>query len=144
MFYFKMLSNVCGPNEYCVKDEIHIQKNNSQTLYFQLYTTNCEGGLIRYLPTGDISNTITMKFRGLDEADDFDRVATQAFVGDSSIYKIDIGPLDCFSFNGFFAEIVEVSMVSPPALTPTKTNTIFFQTATDLAVHLSGQKSYRV
>lgn len=144
MYYFKFLSNVCGPNEYCVESELHFQKSNTQDLYFQLYKTNCSGELIRYIPQGDISNTVTVLFASLDEADTFERVGVQAFVGDLSIYKVTVGPSDCVSFGGFEVQLDEVNMVTPPNLTPTQTKTTYFKTATDLAIHLSGQKSYRV
>lgn len=144
MYYFKILSNVCSRNDYCVVDEFHFQKNNIQTLHFQLFTTNAKGELIRYIPEGDISNLIMTQFFSLDDSSGFERVAAQAFVGDLSIYKVTVSPSDCVSFGGMSVLVTETAMVSPPNPTPTSLSEKYFKLNTDLAIHLDGQAAYRV
>ena len=144
MYYFKILNNVCGKNEYSIVDEFHFQKNNTQVLYFQLFKANASGDLIRYIPEGDISNLVVAKFFALDDSSRFERSAVIAFAGDLATYKITIGPADCISFGGMSVVLTETSMVAPPAPTPTSIIEKYFESGTDLAVHVDGQLSYRV
>lgn len=106
----KILDNVCGVNSFDVVEEITLTRGNQYELYFQLATEKSdaqgETTLTRYIPQG-VNIAVEVYFDNLDLTYNIKRVATPAFTGDSSIYKVPVLAQDQLMFNSMNVVVIE-------------------------------------
>lgn len=111
----KILDNVCGVNNFDIVEEIRLTRGNQYELYFQLATekSDAQGEItqLRYIPQGT-NIAVEVYFDNLDLTYNVKRVATAAFAGDSSIYKVSILAQDQLMFNSMSVVVVEDGVVT--------------------------------
>lgn len=127
-YVVKLLENVSNVNSFSVVDESAIQLGTNFDLYFQLFTLKIDKcgveTLTRYIPQGT-NNYIEIKFNNIDDDFAFCRVASQAFQGDTSIWKFPVLSQDQIPFGSMEVYLyednkkirfsVETDIVSDPA-----------------------------
>lgn len=96
------LIDVCSVNDYVVATEVEMSKGDATTFYFQLVDREknlSQHGYrpagLRYIPADGA--TVTVTFVSIDASKQFDRVATNPFPGDRSIWAVSVlatDPLD--------------------------------------------------
>lgn len=109
--FFKLLE-VCNVNEFKALNEYSMVKGTQQFLYFQLFSSNVNGET-RYIPQGVDTNTVIVELDHIDSFKKVRRIATPAFTGDNSIYKITLGASDCVSYNGMIVKVEETTNPNP-------------------------------
>lgn len=95
----RFLIDVAGVNSFEYSDAVEWNVGDSQTLYIQLIDASLDRpqeGFVpagrRYIPAAGAVLTVT--FANIDDAKVVDRIATQPFLQDGSIWTVPILPTD--------------------------------------------------
>lgn len=108
-YVVKLLDNVSNINSFDVVGEILLTRGNQFDMYFQLMVerSNNQGEqLQRYVPQGtDVK--VEVQFDNLDQEYHIRRVASKAFTGDDSIWKVPVISQDQLMFNSMRVTLIE-------------------------------------
>lgn len=96
------LNNVATVNSFEVSDSIEIYEGDAQDIYFQLIDAKADLAHHGFNPPGrrympPDGSTLTVKFVNIDDTKVINRVATQPFSQDPSIFKISVLSSDPFA-----------------------------------------------
>lgn len=109
-YAIKILDDVNGVNFFEVASEYTADLGNMFTLYFQLFSSrqNSDGSewLTRYMPQGTV-NYVQVDFDNINNDCVINRVATNPFPQDTSIWAITILPTDQIPFGSMRVAVYE-------------------------------------
>jgi hypothetical protein len=100
----RILDNVANVNNWDHVSEAHISEGEVSSFHFQIINKSKDD--IRYL-TQAVAYSVTVSFPSIDDAEDFDVIATQPFSDDKSIWKVSLAASQVPSSGAFVVAIVE-------------------------------------
>jgi len=97
LLYAKLLEPVYDVNNFGVVDTLKIPANQTNNIYFQLFSKKGNQADLRYIPNA--TATITVNFSHIDLNKVITRIATNPFIDDRSIWVVTLLPNDVISNN---------------------------------------------
>lgn len=97
LLYAKLLEPVYDVNNFGVVDTLNIPANQTNNIYFQLFSKIGEKFDLRYIP--HVSSIITVKFDHIDFNKVITRNAINPFADDRSIWVVSLLPNDMIANN---------------------------------------------